>query len=95
MIRALQVSIFLAVAACASSQAETIEGPARVVDGDGLRIGDASIRLFGIDAVEADQVCNRGGAPRPRSIAAASAPMFTVGASAQFSFPAFRGCSAR
>lgn len=34
-----------------------ITGTAEVVDGDTLRIGDTKIRLFGIDAPEARQVC--------------------------------------
>ena len=29
-----------------------VSGPALVIDGDGLKIGDAEIRLFGIDAPE-------------------------------------------
>lgn len=35
----------------------TISGPATAIDGDGLRIGGASIRLWGIDAPEMDQTC--------------------------------------
>jgi endonuclease YncB( thermonuclease family) len=34
-----------------------VSGPIRVVDGDTLQIGDVTIRLFGIDAPEADQTC--------------------------------------
>lgn len=37
--------------------AETVTGRARVSDGDTLRIGEARIRLFGIDAPELDQRC--------------------------------------
>lgn len=33
----------------------TVTGPAFVVDGDGLYIGDASLRLAGVDAPEQDQ----------------------------------------
>lgn len=36
-----------------------ITGIAEVVDGDTLRIGDTRVRLFGIDAPEARQVCKR------------------------------------
>lgn len=38
-----------------------IAGPARVVDGDTLRVGNTSIRLFGIDAPERGQGCDRAG----------------------------------
>jgi endonuclease YncB( thermonuclease family) len=36
-----------------------IAGRATVVDGDGLEIGGAKIRLFGVDAPEIDQYCRR------------------------------------
>ncbi len=50
--------VTLTVAPAIAQQApQPICGPARVVDGDGLVIGDASIRLFGIDAPETDQRC--------------------------------------
>ena len=38
-----------------------ISGPARAVDGDTLSMTGFSIRLFGIDAPEANQTCNRQG----------------------------------
>lgn len=40
-----------------AGEAGRIEGPARVVDGDTLVIGDARIRLLEIDAPEAAQAC--------------------------------------
>ena len=43
--------------------AETISGPARVVDGDTLVIGDVRVRLLGLDAPERGQTCARAGAP--------------------------------
>jgi len=54
-------------AACARAQdseprrppAERIEGVAAVIDGDGLDIGGRKIRLFGIDAPEVGQYCER------------------------------------
>jgi endonuclease YncB( thermonuclease family) len=36
-----------------------ISGPARVIDGDTLQIGQERIRLFGIDAPEQHQTCQR------------------------------------
>lgn len=47
--------------ACGSVQAETVSGRARVVDGDTLAIGAERVRLFGIDAPERDQTCDRDG----------------------------------
>ncbi len=38
-----------------------ISGAARVVDGDTLEVGGETVRLFGIDAPELDQFCDRGG----------------------------------
>jgi endonuclease YncB( thermonuclease family) len=42
---------------CASQQ--RLSGRATVTDGDSLEIGDARIRLFGVDAVEGRQACVR------------------------------------
>lgn len=46
--------------------ANVIAGFATVVDGDGLEIGGAKIRLFGIDAFEAGQYCTRENGTRWR-----------------------------
>ena len=40
-----------------TANAEEISGVAEVIDGDHLRIGDAEIRLYGIDAPEEKQTC--------------------------------------
>ncbi len=40
-----------------------LEGRARVVDGDTLELEGQKVRLFGIDAPELDQVCDRDGRP--------------------------------
>jgi endonuclease YncB( thermonuclease family) len=40
-------------------------GMARVVDGDGLRIGGHALRLIGIDAPEFDQTCTRASTSYP------------------------------
>ena len=42
---------------------EAIAGDVRVVDGDSLHVGDNEVRLFGVDAFEGRQVCNREGNP--------------------------------
>jgi endonuclease YncB( thermonuclease family) len=38
-----------------------LAGPPRVVDGDTLEIAGRRVRLFGVDAPELDQVCQRAG----------------------------------
>jgi len=38
-----------------------MKGPARVIDGDTNEIAGRRIRIFGIDAPEEDQTCERGG----------------------------------
>ncbi|MGB7407271.1 MAG: thermonuclease family protein [Pontixanthobacter sp.] len=44
-----------------TASAETMAGSATVVDGDSLALEGRSIRLFGIDAPETDQTCQRDG----------------------------------
>ncbi|KAA5599873.1 thermonuclease family protein [Blastochloris sulfoviridis] len=44
---------------------QEVSGVARVVDGDSLRIGNAEIRLYGIDAPERSQTCERDGRSWP------------------------------
>lgn len=41
--------------------AATVEGRARAVDGDTLEVAGVKVRLFGVDAPELDQPCERGG----------------------------------
>ncbi|MBC2664304.1 thermonuclease family protein [Novosphingobium flavum] len=45
----------------APTLAETIAGPATVIDGDSLVVAGQQVRLVGIDAPEFDQTCQRGG----------------------------------
>lgn len=41
----------------ATIYAGEVRGPAHVIDGDSIRIADTEIRLYGIDAPEAKQLC--------------------------------------
>lgn len=41
--------------------AQRVSGPAEVIDGDSLTVNGRPIRLFGIDAPEGKQTCERGG----------------------------------
>lgn len=52
------------VAALTASVAAAAElnGPAQVVDGNSIAIGGRVVRLFGIDAPDEDQICQRQGA---------------------------------
>lgn len=56
----LLLSALLSIATV-PAYAQTISGPAEVVDGDSLSVSGLSVRLFGIDAPEGKQTCNRGG----------------------------------
>ena len=40
----------------------TVSGSAEIIDGDSLSVSGVSVRLFGIDAPEGKQTCNRSGA---------------------------------
>lgn len=42
-------------------QAQTLSGPAEIIDGDSLTVSGISVRLFGIDAPEGKQTCSRSG----------------------------------
>lgn len=46
-----------------SHSAAPFSGRAKVVDGDSLVVNNSHIRLWGIDAPELDQNCQRGGTP--------------------------------
>src|SRR5687767_7032477 len=51
------IGVLTAVAALFWPPPATLSGRATAVDGDTIRIGDARIRLLGLDVVELDQVC--------------------------------------
>ncbi len=50
-----------------------IAGTARAIDGDSLVVNGIEVRLFGIDAPEARQMCQRGGEPWACGVEAAQA----------------------
>ena len=54
--RSLFLALVLIVAA--SALAVDVTGPARVIDGDTIEIGERRIHLFGIDAPELGQICD-------------------------------------
>lgn len=51
-------SLMLAASAAAAPE---LRGTARVVDGDTIALGGVNLRLFGIDAPERDQTCEKNG----------------------------------
>ena len=51
----------VAVALPLSAHSQTISGSATVIDGDSLSVSGITVRLFGIDAPEGKQTCDRGG----------------------------------
>lgn len=63
MVRAATTALLMVVSF--PSHAETISGEAIAQDGDSLDIGGKRIRLFGIDAPEFDQTCQKDGASWP------------------------------
>lgn len=71
MMRALFLLLAGALAAF-PAHAQVISGPAVAVDGDTLEMTGFSIRLFGIDAPEANQVCQRDGEGWPCGAEAAA-----------------------
>jgi endonuclease YncB( thermonuclease family) len=61
-VAALALALAALAALPASALAQSIHGPATVTDGDSLSVGGTSVRLFGIDAPEGRQTCERSGA---------------------------------
>jgi endonuclease YncB( thermonuclease family) len=57
-VRVVGVALLVWVGCAPLLANDVITGPAAVVDGDTLRVGDLRIRLHGIDAPEATQSCN-------------------------------------
>lgn len=66
------------------AMAQDVSGPARAADGDSLGLSGISVRLFGVDAPELAQTCERGGASWPcGSEAAAKLAGLVAGTSVQ------------
>ncbi|NBX67018.1 MAG: thermonuclease family protein [Proteobacteria bacterium] len=61
------------------AHAGTLEGRATVHDGDTIRIGETSIRIWGIDAVELKQTCEKDGAVMPCGMMAREALAAIIG----------------
>src|SRR5262245_29184527 len=60
---AVLIAALAALAWLVNRQGAEIVGPARVIDGDSIVVAGTEIRLYGIDAPEAHQTCQRGGQP--------------------------------
>ena len=54
-----RIAVLIFIASAGSAHGQTVTGPAEVVDGDTIRMTGTRIRLFGIDAPESNQTCNR------------------------------------
>jgi len=69
----LLVLTLAALAVVAGRRPAEIAGRARVVDGDSLVVARTEIRLYGVDAPEYRQICERAGQPWACGVAARSA----------------------
>ena len=63
IIKSILGTLFLIGLATVPALAADIEGKATVIDAGTIEIGDARIRLFGIEAPAADQICTADGMP--------------------------------
>tara|TARA_B100001964_G_scaffold211776_1_gene247303 strand:+ start:78 stop:590 length:513 start_codon:yes stop_codon:yes gene_type:complete len=52
-----ELLVFFFIFYCSITLAESIQGKARIIDGDTIHIGKNKIRLYGIDAPEINQTC--------------------------------------
>ena len=73
------ITIILVISMPGLAHAETVEGTARVVDGDTIEIKDQKIRLWGIDAPELAQRCSEDGAMYPCGLDASHALAKQIG----------------
>lgn len=62
MLQSTGIAAVLMLAVLAALPAVAQTGPARVIDGDTIDVGGMRIRLWGIDAPESKQMCERQGA---------------------------------
>src|SRR3712207_6045708 len=60
-LRALFVFPIVASAPVSPALAESLRGPAEIIDGDTIRVAGRTVRLDGIDAPEARQECEDAG----------------------------------
>ena len=61
----------LALALPLPASAQSVSGPASVIDGDSLTVSGVEVRLYGVDAPEGKQTCERDGQAWPCGEAAA------------------------
>lgn len=61
LVAALLATIFLLHTG--KPHAQRLEGPVTVIDGDTLRFADRTVRLWGVDAPAAQQICQLDGKP--------------------------------
>lgn len=66
-------AVFVIAITIGVQNADAISGKPSIVDGDSLKFGSISVRLHGIDAPEADQICSRGEEEWPCGYEATSA----------------------
>jgi len=59
------LAYFFLLASIFPGSAATLTGKAEIVDGDTIRVGGLPVRLYGIDAPEGLQTCERGGKTYP------------------------------
>lgn len=56
------IAAFIALSSAPAAAQQRVAGTAAVIDGDSLNVGGIPVRLFGIDAPEGKQTCERAGA---------------------------------
>ena len=71
--RSILLGLALLAATSWTAHAETLRGPATVIDGDTLEVAGTMLRLEGIDAPELDQTCQKNGKDNPCGVIARDA----------------------
>ena len=58
--RAAKLAMLIVLAFTVRAEANEVSGTAVIVDGDTIKIGKTTLRLFGVDAAETGQRCVNG-----------------------------------